>query len=132
MTTPDPAIVAAYSRAFARSSVQVAIKRITGFAPNPTASETAIVRAIVRDYQPDTMQVAQMGLAATKIGAITEGDRLVIVLACDLAAQRFPLPLKKNDRVLLIATGDELNVVSIDANKRAAAGAIELKAAGVQ
>lgn len=132
MTTPDPAIVAAYGRAFARTGIAVEIKRITGFAPNPTAINTASVQAIVRDYQPDTSQVAEMGMAATKMGAITESDRLVIVMATDLANQRFPLPLRKNDKVVILSTGDELNIVDVDAYKRAAAGAIELKAAGVQ
>ena len=56
--------------------------------------------------------------------------------AADLAALNFPLPVKKNDRITLFDDAgnevDVLNVTTVDAYKRAAAGAIELKAAGVQ
>ncbi len=127
----DPGIVAAYEAAFATCGIQVAVKRVTGFAPNPTASFTAVVTAIVRDYQPDTTQPAQSGYASTKVGSITEGDRLVILMASDLAAARYPLPMQKNDKIIIVETGDVMNVVDVDAYKRTVAGAIELKTASV-
>lgn len=128
----DPAIKAAYERAFARLgvSVPVTFKRVTGFAPGAVTTLTAAVNAVVREYNPDTTSVAQTGYAATKMGAITEGDRVVIVMAPDLAAAGFPMPLLKNDKIIM-DTGDVLNVVAVDAYKRAAACAIELKAASV-
>jgi hypothetical protein len=137
--TADPSIVAAYRRAFARQgvAVPVTLTRITGFAPN-TATVSADIVAIVRDYMPDTTAVAETGFAAGKQGAITQGDRMIIVMIDDLAQKRFPLPVRKNDRLTLRsdaghlgASGDVLNVVAVDALKRAAGGAIELKAAGV-
>ena len=131
MSNPNPSIVAAYERALLKTGVQIIVKRVTGFAPNPTATVSATVMASVKDYQPDTTAPAQEGYAATKVGAITQGDRQVIVMATDLAAQRFPLPIKKNDRIILVDSGDELNVVAVDAGKRNNAGAIELKAASV-
>lgn len=131
MTQPDPAIVASYRRAIARAGLSaVTFKRITGFAPN-TAVVSATVQAVVRDYNPDTTSVAQTGYAATKLGAMTEGDRMIIVMATDLFDARFPLPLKKNDKVVIVETGEELNITVVDASKRAVAGAIELKASGV-
>jgi hypothetical protein len=129
--TPNPAIVASYDRALLKRGMQVIVKRVTGFAPNPTASISAWVVAMVTDYQPDTTQPAQTGYAATKMGAITEGDRLVILMATDLEAKRFPLPLQKNDKIIIVDTGDELNVIDVDGYKRAVAGAVELKAASV-
>ena len=132
MTTINPGMVAGYDRALLKRGTQIIVKRITGFAPNPTSSVSAWVVAMVTDYQPDTTQPAQEGYAATKIGAITQGDRLVILMATDLEAARFPLPLRKNDRIVIVETGDELNIVDVDAYKRAIAGAIELKAASVQ
>lgn len=132
MMTPDPNMVAAYGRALARAGLQVTIKRVTGFAPNPVVELSVTVQAIVRDYQPDTSEPSEMGYAPSKVGGITQGDRLVIVMASDLATARFPLPLMKNDKIIIVSTGDELNVVDVDAFKRVAAGAIELKAAGVQ
>jgi|GEM_PF-2376610 len=129
----DPAIVAAYTRAFARMgvAVSVTIKRETGFAPGPVTTVTASVMAIVRDYQPDRPSASREGYSSSEVGGLTQGDRLVIVMTSDLQAASFPLPVRKNDRVVINATGDELNVVDVDAYKRAAAGAIELKAAGI-
>src|ERR1700676_1342592 len=133
MSVTDPAIVAAYRRAFARLglAISVTFKRETGFAPNPVTTVTANVTAIVRDYAPDPTSPRQEGYPSTRMGAITEGDRMVIVMASDLQAAGFPLPIRKNDRVVIVDTGDELNIVDVDAYKRATAGAIELKAASV-
>lgn len=131
--TYDFAINGAYARAFARQgvTVQVMFKRVTGSPPNPVTIQTATVPARVLNYQPDTTSVARGGYPATKPGAITQGDRSYIVMASDLAAAGFPLPLQKNDKAIMVDTGNELNVTAVDAYKRAAAGAIELKAAGV-
>ncbi len=49
----------------------------------------------------------------------------------DLAQARFPLPVQKNDNIILSSTGEKLNVTRVDMQKRAFAGAIELAAAGV-
>lgn len=132
MSNIDVAINASYNRAFARLGVAVSVtfKRVTGFAPNPVTTQSATVMAVVRNYQPETEAVARTGYAATKMGAITEGDRMIIVMATDLANAGFPLPLRKHDKIIM-DTGDELDITDVDAWKRAAGGAIELKAAGV-
>lgn len=130
--TANPAIVAAYERALAKRGTQIVVTRVTGFAPNPTATFSAAVVAMVVDYTPDTVEPLQMGYPASKPGGITEGDRLVILMATDLEAARFPLPLRKNDRITIVESGDELSIVDVDAYKRAVGGAIEAKAAGVQ
>lgn len=124
------AIVAAYRRAMQKNPVQVRVTRITGVAPN-TSLFSVEVTAVVRDYLPDTTIVAQTGYSSAKPGAITQGDRMVILLADDLQALQFPLPVKKHDKIVLLATNDVLDVVDVDANKRAIAGAIEIKAVGV-
>lgn len=127
--TPDPAIVAAYRAAMKVNPIPVTVIRINGVTPNAAQVE-AQVNAIIGSYAPDTIVVQQGGYASSKPGAITQGDRMVILLADDLIAQRFPMPLKKHDRILL-PSGDVLDIVAVDALKRAIAGAIELKAAGV-
>lgn len=134
MASIDSTINGAYERAFARLGVTLSVtfKRMTGFAPGAVTVQSATVMAVVRDYMPDTTSPRQQGYPATKPGAITEGDRVIIVMATDLANAGFPLPLRKNDKAVIVDTGDELNVIDVDAYKRAAAGAIELKAAGVQ
>jgi hypothetical protein len=75
--------------------------------------------------------VAETGYPASKQGAIRQGDREVLVMATDLAQQGFPLPVLKSDRIVL-ATGDTLSIIAVDANKRAMSGCIEIDAAGVQ
>src|SRR5579872_1031467 len=127
----DRTMLASYRRGFARAgSEQVTFKRVEGFAPN-AVTITATVSAIVRLYTPDIAEPRQLGYSTSRVGGISEGDRLIIVMAADLAAQKFPLPLRKNDKAILSSNGDELNVVAVDASKRSAAGAIEVKAAGV-
>jgi hypothetical protein len=133
----DPGIVASYSRALARAGITVTFQRWAGAAPNRQLVASATVTAVVRDYQPDGSAEARGGSSASKMGAITEGDRIVIVLAGDLAAQHFPLPVLKNDRIQLPSyasgiEGDYLNITEVDPFKRAVGGAIELKASGVQ
>ena len=125
----DPAALAGYRRALAKNGVPVTVTRITGFAPN-TVPFKANVLAIVRNYVPNSTAVAEEGSSVSKPGAITIGQRMVILLADDLQAKGFPLPLQKNDLITL-KSGDPLNVDAVDALKRAAAGAIELKASGV-
>lgn len=133
----NPAALGGYRRAIAAAGITVTFERWTGAAPNRQKVASAVVTAVVRDYQPDSTAEARTGMASSKQGAITEGDRFVIVLADDLAAQRFPLPVQKNDRIQLPSyasgiEGDYLNVTQVDPFKRAIAGAIELKASGVQ
>lgn len=132
MSNVDFAVNAAYNRAFARLGVAVPVTftRNVGVAPNVTPA-TATVMAVVRDYLPDTESVARTGSTATKVGAITQGDRILIVMATDLANASFPLPLKKNDKATIVATGEELNIIAVDGTKRIAGGAIEVKASGV-
>ena len=72
-----------------------------------TPTDGATVFATVRNYQPDTTAEAATGYSASRVGAISEGDRLLIVMARNLAAADFPLPLQKGDRVVLQAS-DEL------------------------
>lgn len=129
--TIDPAINAAYLKAFARLGVSVSVtfKRVTGSAPGTVTTVTATVNAVVRGYNPDTTSPAREGYATTKVGSITEGARSLIVMATDLQSAGFPLPVKKNDKIIM-DTGDQLTITDVDSWVRAAAGAIELKASG--
>jgi hypothetical protein len=128
---PDQAAIAAYRRAFAKRAMPVVIRRVIGNAPSTTTTD-ASVTAVVTDYRP------QPGVMVIKPeGGITQGNRLVIVLTADLVAAGFPLPLAKNDKVVLVSqpqplpTDEVLNVVSVDPYKRAIAGAVEIEAAGI-
>jgi hypothetical protein len=131
----DPNAVAGYRRMLARRGQPVIVRRINGDAPNVGLFE-ARVPAVVMDYQPKP----PVGSVKPE-GDITLGGRNVIVMANDLAALRFPLPLQKNDKVVVnpdpsqlgtgVANGDEeLNVVAVDPYKRSIGGAIDLVAEG--
>lgn len=132
-TLPDPGAVASYRRMLARTGQTILFRRVSGQAPN-VATFDAVVVAVFRGYQPTT----PVG-ASAKGAAISEGLREFIVLAADLAAQNFPLPLRKNDRIIpgavvagSFAPGTELfNITDTDPYTRIIAGAIEGKAEGV-
>src|SRR6516225_1529638 len=127
----DPSAEAFTRQGILLVGIPVRFERVTGFAPNATTI-SATVTAKVMKYALDTVTVAETGYPASKQGAIRQGDREVLVMATDLAAQGFPLPVLKSDRIVLLATGDALNIIAVDANKRAMAGCIEIDAAGVQ
>lgn len=118
-----------YRRAIARRGEQVTFQRIVGYAPNPVtvlpAGGGATVNAIVMKYQP-TQSIG--GFAGGD--AITEGDRTLIVLGDDLLQAGFPLPLQKNDKV--IVQGELMNIERVDPSTRGVAGAWELVALGVR
>jgi hypothetical protein len=120
----------AFRRARDQVGIAVTLQRISGQAPNAVAV-SAQVTAIVRDYQSDSGQASRDDYGLSRPGAITQGDREVIIIEGDLAAAYYPLPVVKHDKVLL-PTGDVLDVTEVDANKMALAGVIWLKAAGVQ
>src|ERR1051326_1329354 len=105
----NPNAQAAYQRARDRVGVPVTFQRVNGNAPN-TNTVSANVVAVVRDYAPDFREVARTGYGSSSPGAITQGDREVIVLEQDLADQRFPLPVKKNDKIVVVGTGEQLNI----------------------
>lgn len=134
----DPGIEAAYREAVERARVRVTVIRPNGFAPNVDPVLAENIPAAIRDATPDTTEPAQSGLPTTRPGAMTEADRIVILMTRDLERARFPLPLKKNDRIQIVSIdgrpvtdGDVFNIVAADPYKRAAGGAIECKAASV-
>ena len=136
---PDASAQALTKAAILYCGQQVTFQRLVGQPPSVTVTPSggATVFANVRTYQPDTTAQAATGYSASRVGTITEGDRLLIVMACDLAAAGFPLPLQKGDRVVLQAgdelppAGETLTVTRVDAQKRSFAGAIEVAAVGV-
>jgi len=126
MAKIDPRHQAMTRRALYRAAAnaQVTFQRVTGAAPNVTIA-SATVCALVRNYLPAGGAVAQQGFSASKVGAITIGERSFLVMADDLAEQGFPLPLRKSDNILAGDTGEKLVITRVDPYKRALAGAIE-------
>jgi hypothetical protein len=132
---PNPNAQAGYRRMLDRTGQTITFRRVAGQAPN-TQIFDATVTALFRNYTP----AAPIGGTAHN-AAITEGLREFIVLECDLKNARFPLPLQKNDRILVgydsgslsgfPAQGELFNITEVDYGKRLVAGAIEGKAVGV-
>jgi hypothetical protein len=118
----------------ATGGMQVKFQRVTGIAPNATVNPVggASVTAIVRGYSDNGAAAAATGYGSNKLGGITEGERQILVMADELAAAGFPLPLQKNDQVIVIETGELMTVTKPDSTKRAVAGCIEAYAVGVQ
>lgn len=126
----DYAQQAAHRRWIQRTGELVTIRRISGTAPR-TVSFSVEVYANIQTYAPDSVQPSEAGYSPSQLGGITQNDRKLIIVAQDLANARFPLPVQKNDKIVL-ANGDVLNVTGVDEHKRQLAGAIELTAAGIK
>lgn len=125
----DPSAEAFTREGIALRGVAVTFQRISGTAPR-TFKFSADVVASIESASPDTEEVARTGYSARSPGAISQNDRNVIVMACDLKAARFPLPLRKGDKLIVKSTADRFTVARVDALKRAFSGAIELVVTG--
>jgi len=133
--TINPHLQASHRAMILRASggLQVTFQRVTGVAPSATVSPVggATVTAIVRGYNPDGMASREAGYSAGNVGAITQGDRQILVMADELTAAGFTLPMQKNDQVIVSSTSELLTVTRVDMTKRAVAGCIEAYAVGV-
>lgn len=90
--------------------------------PSPAAPTEVTVRARVAGYQPQDL-----------VGGIKQGDRRVIVLALDLDASGFPLPLKTGGTDKAVVRGRVLNIGVVDDSTRRVGGellAYEITATG--
>jgi hypothetical protein len=110
-----------YREAIARIGKTVTFVAVRGEAPNVTETEAAVM-AIVRDYTPTAPE------AAGHVGAITEGARHIIVLERDLKLKQFPLPIRKNDKI--IVDDEMLHIAVAEPHRRGFAGAIDVAAFG--
>lgn len=116
MTTVEE-IQADYRRAI-EVGEEIRIRRYTGAGPNRPWFE-ATVRARVMNYDPRDLA-----------GNIAEGERRAIILAEDLVAAQFALPLVAGDNLKAVVRGKEVAIKAVDDNTRRFAGeliAIELR-----
>ena len=115
--TPAQAI-ASYRR---KLKDTVVIRRYANVAGPHRPWFDAEVRARVMGFAPDEL-----------VGGIVQGDRRLIVLAEDLIARQFPLPLRKGDKAII--RGRECNIEAPDDNTRRVQGvliAYELQVRGL-
>lgn len=125
----DQAAVRDYRTALGRVGRSVTLQRVSGQAPR-TVTFSATVQAVVGSYADYGQAPQKTGYGESSPGGISQGARQVILLAEDLRSARFPLPVRKNDRLILNG-GDKMNIVHVDAEKRSVAGALELTVVGV-
>jgi putative lipoic acid-binding regulatory protein len=123
---PNPAAMqAAHARAIHATGQPVTFQRkALGAAPQ---TFTASVVAIVRNAMPAATNEGYSG----KPGSVTEAGRQVLVMKADLAAEGFPMPVKKGDRIQIAEAGEWLQVEQVDNAKRFLAGCVELTAKGI-
>ena len=126
----DPAAVALWRKAIYRVGVAIVISRPSGYAPHVTTFSVNLT-AKVALAQPDSAAPLREGLGARGAGAVTQDERTVILMASDLSASRFPLPIQKGDLVTLPDTSEQFTVAFVDSYALAIAGAIKLTIAGV-
>jgi len=107
----------------------VTFQRVNGVAPSVIIIQASLM-ARVRGYNPETNEVSETGYASSQSGSITQTDRKVVVVSDDLAAAGFPLPVQKNDKVIL-GDGTKSNVTEVDAHKRSFSGGIEITVAEI-
>ena len=130
MTTPDPGVVAGYRRAMLRRGFPATIQRINGEAPRTSLVSAEDVPVMVLDERADPTAGTSTGYGSGDVGGLAQQTRTMLVLVEDLEAERFPLPLAQNDRVLLTQSGELLNITDVDSDVRALGGCIEFKVAG--
>ncbi|MDR3495294.1 MAG: hypothetical protein P4L82_11900 [Ancalomicrobiaceae bacterium] len=111
--------------------VAVQLVRLSGYAPN-VVSFTADVSALVEQATDAAADVTRAGISASEPGNVSQTSRKVTVLADDLKAKRFPLPIVKGDKLIIKATGDEYTVGDADAYRRAFLGVVDLTVAGLK
>lgn len=118
--TPDQ-IKADYRAALDRvgTPAEVIIRRYTGAGTNRPRFDTP-VRGRVVGYSPNDL-----------VGSIVQGDRKIIILAEDLIAAQFPLPVLTSDKA--VVRGKELAIMAADDSTRRVQGvliAVELQVRG--
>jgi hypothetical protein len=112
-------VKAIYRRMMDDYGETVQIRRYTGTGSNRPWFDTDAMARVTR-YEPEEL-----------VGTIVQGDRRLIVLAEDLIAGQFALPVRKGDKV--VVRGAELSIEAADDNTRRVAGeliAVELQVRG--
>lgn len=123
----DP--VAFTAQGVAIAGIPVVYARNAGLAPN-VVTTSASLTAIVRTVAPDATSMTQDGASPPR-AALNQDQRLLIVMAADLAAAGITLPTLRGDTITIPATGETLSVTRADPYKRAFAGAVEIQASAI-
>jgi hypothetical protein len=126
----DPSAVAFMRQAIDAVGVPIVLQRVFGYAPNATTFSVNLTARVAK-VTADSGAVSREGGSASAPGAVTQNDRTVRIMADDLAASRFPLPVVKGDKVILPPGGDAFDVSEVDPFTFAMAAAIELTVTGV-
>lgn len=106
--TPAAAL-ASYRRQLAAHGEAITVRRVNA---RPAAdTDATVVGRVLDQARPRDL-----------VNETTISDRVILLLAEDLEAASFPLPVKKGDKVLL--RGKTLTISSVDDDKRRIAGVL--------
>lgn len=103
-------VIATYRRMFNERGETVQVRRFTGAGPNRPRVDVDVM-AVVTGFAPDEY-----------VGSIVQGDRKVILLAEDLTAAQFALPVTTGDKI--VVRGKELAIIAADDSTRRVSGVL--------
>lgn len=89
-----------YRRQIAALGEEITLRRVN---PSPTAPTDKAVRARVSGYTPEEL-----------VGGISQADRKVILLAEDVEASGFPVPIKSGSTDKLVIRGRQMMISEVD------------------
>lgn len=110
--TPDQAR-ATYRRMMAAEGETVTLRRYSGTGAGRVYTDYAGLRARVVAFQAHEL-----------VAGVVQGDRMVILLAEDVADQGVVLPIASGGADRLIVRGKELSIKAVDDNTRRVAGEV--------
>lgn len=93
-----------YLRAMESHGETVLLRRVN---PSPAAPTEVSVRARITGYAPHEL-----------VGGINQGDRKIIILAEDVEASGFPLPLRGNSIDKVVFRGKTPGIITVDDSTR--------------
>jgi hypothetical protein len=123
----DPKLAAMFARRIAARPEVVTLYRLTGAAPNVTSVSVTVTGSVV-DVKSSTANQDVEGRVPN--GNIPQSAAEIIIMAQDLEAASFPMPVEKYDKITLSATGARLSISDVDMHKGARGGAVYIYADG--
>jgi hypothetical protein len=94
-------VTTATRRQLLRTGQPVTLRRMSGTAPNQTATDVACT-AVVRGFQPDELAAGS---------GLQQGDRQVIITNHEIAAAGWPGPPRRGDRAIVAGATTTIQAV---------------------
>lgn len=99
-----------YKRMLNATGENVVFRRYTGTGQSREKTDVTVLARVIASSPQELA------------GSLTQGDRKLIVLASDFDNTNWPIPPRKNDKV--VVRGKELNIETVDDNTRRCNGVL--------